>query len=343
MIDLSKVDKKNLGWLIGGAFFLILLWPKFFITLIVVGIILFIIFNTQSLNFINNFKTMEGKTFDYSQLTQKGLKGAKNIGISIIIILVVIIILTNMIIVVPAGYTGVYYLFGQVKDQELHSGIHLINPFANVENMTIRTEQYTMSVAPSEGQRIGDDSIDAITKEGLTVKLDMTVLYHLIEDQASDVYRNIGSDYAEKIIRPEVRNAIREVIALYEAKDIYSEKRQEAASKILEKLKTSINPRGIEVEEVLLRNVILPQMVTKAIEDKLTAEQEAQKYDFVLQKETKEAERKRIEAAGQRDSQKIINESLSNQYLQYLYIQNLQNRTGTIYVPYDLPLFKGIQ
>jgi len=189
---------------------------------------------------------------------------------------------------------------------------------------------------------MGDDSIQSLTKEGLKVDLDITVLYRLIEDRASEVYREIGLDYDEKIIRPEVRDAIRTVIALYEAKDIYSEKREEAREKIREMLSASLNARGIEVESVLLRNVTLPPMLTQAIESKLTAEQEAQRYEFVLQREEKEAERKRIEAAGQRDAQTIINTSLSDRYLQYLYIQNLENREGTIYVPYDLPLLRGL-
>ena len=96
------------------------------------------------------------------------------------------------------------------------------------------------------------------------------------------------------------------------------------------------------MEEVLLRNISLPSMLTSAIENKLTAEQEAQRYDFILQQEEKEAERKRIEAEGQRDAQSIINQSLSNSYLQYLYIKELKDRQGTIYVPYDLPLFRGL-
>lgn len=243
---------------------------------------------------------------------------------------------------IPAGQTGVQQLFGQVYDQELSSGLHLINPLTSITLMSIRTEQYTMSIATTEGQRFGDDSIEALTKEGLKVGLDMTVLFHLDETMASDVYKNIGLNYDEKIIRPEVRSSIREVIALYEAKDIYSEKREEAANKIQELLVSSLAPRGITLETVLLRNVKLPPMLASGIEEKLTAEQEAQKYDFILQREEKEAERKRIEAEGQRDAQRIINESLTNAYLQYLYIQNLESREGTVYVPYDLPLLRGI-
>jgi regulator of protease activity HflC (stomatin/prohibitin superfamily) len=329
--------KKNIVWIIVGAVFLISVVPWLFIPLIII----FFIFNKQIIELINKFKNMEGKTIDYSTIN-KNVKGAKKIIIIVVIILLAIILIANMIVVIPAGETGVYHLFGKVKDKEIKSGIHLINPFANVTMMSIRTEQYTMSIVHDEGERIGDDSIDALTKEGLKVTLDLSMLYHLKEDDASNVYRTIGIDYPEKIIRPEVRNAIREIIALYEAKDIYSEKRAEASDKILEKLRNDIEPRGIAIETVLLRNIALPKLLTQAIEAKLTAEQEAQKYEFVLQREEKEAERKRIEAAGQRDAQRIINQSLSSQYLQYLYIKELKEREGTIYVPYDMPLFRGL-
>jgi regulator of protease activity HflC (stomatin/prohibitin superfamily) len=277
-------------------------------------------------------------TFDVGRF----VSGVRRTGMITVGVILGIILLVNMIVIVPAGQTGVYHLFGKVRDREIPSGIHLINPLATVVPLSIRTEQYTMSVAGGEGQRMGDDSIEALTKEGLKVHLDMTVLYHLNEERASDVYRELGTEYPEKLLRPQVRTAIRDVIALYEAKDIYSDKRDEAVQQIQERLASSVGPRGIEIESVLLRNVALPAMLTQAIESKLTAEQEAQRYDFVLQREEKEAERKRIEAAGQRDAQAIINESISDRYLQYLYIQNLEKREGTIYVPYDLPLFRGL-
>ncbi|MCX6744146.1 MAG: prohibitin family protein [Candidatus Parcubacteria bacterium] len=321
-----------------GAILIISISPKFFIPLLVI----LILFYKPILQLISKFMP-QGQTFDYAKVVGDKFKLGSKVTIGVIIAVILIIILFRSIIIVPAGTTGVYHLFGQVKDQPLSSGIHLVFPLAKVEMMSIRTEQYTMSIIPTEGQRYGDDSIDALTKEGLKVNLDITSLYHLQEDKAPEIFKTIGLNYEEKIVRPEVRGAIRDVIALYDAKDIYSAKREEATNEIADKLKTSLNPRGIELEQVILRNVALPDLLTQAIEAKLMADQEAQKYDFILQKETKEAERKRIEAAGQRDSQKIINESLSNQYLQYLYIQNLQNRPGTIYVPYDLPLFKGIQ
>ena len=203
-----------------------------------------------------------------------------------------------------------------------------------------------MSIVNDEGLKKTADAISALTKEGLQVDLDITVLYHLIEERASDVYKNVGLNYIETIIRPSIRSGIREVVANYEAKDIYSEKRAEATMKITERLKSEIEPRGIVVEDVLLRNVNLPAKLVNAIQEKLTAEQEAQRYDFVLQREKKEAERKIIEAEGQRSAQQIISQSLTPNYLNYLYIKELKDREGTIYVPTNpstgLPLFRGL-
>jgi len=262
-------------------------------------------------------------------------------------VVVIVIIFALSLKIVPAGVTGVYDLFGKIKDKEVGSGLHLINPFARLHKMSIRTEEYTMTVIQGEGRKYSSDTITALTKEGLSVDLDITVLYHLIENKASDVFKNVGLQYEEKIIRPQIRAGIREIITLYEAKEVYSEKRAEATEKILEYLKENINPRGIAVEEVLLRNVVLPQELARAIEEKLQAEQAAQKMEFVLAKEEKEAERKRIEADGQRDAQKIINESLTSKYLNYLYIQELKDRAGTIYVPISpstgMPMFKWIE
>ncbi|MEA1925767.1 MAG: prohibitin family protein [Patescibacteria group bacterium] len=288
----------------------------------------------------------ENNTINVNPNIDFDLKKLKKRSSIVLIILFLLIVGVFSIVIVPAGETGVYHLFGKVKSKELSSGIHLKNPLAVVTKMSIRTEEYTMSITKGEGDVKVADAIKALTKEGLEVDLDMTILYHLKEDRASEVFKNVGLDYVQKIIRPSIRSGIREIVANYEAKDIYSEKRQETAEKILEKLKKDINPRGIEIEEVLLRNVNLPPKLSNSIQEKLTAEQEAQRYDFVLQKETKEAERKRIEAAGQRDAQKIINESLTPNYLNYLYIRELKDREGTIYVPINpstgMPMFRGL-
>lgn len=295
-------------------------------------------------NYFTNQKNMNVQ--DAEVVGQKMPAGIGKLFRNVFIVIIVLWILISSIVIVDAGRTGVYSLFGKVSDDELSSGIHLINPLAKVEMMSVRTEQYTMSKVPMEGQKASDDSIASLTKEGLSVELDITMLYRVNESQASDLYREVGVNFEEKIIRPEIRSVIREVIAQYEAKDIYSDKRQEAAQMIFNLMKEKLSSRGVVLEDVLLRNVELPANLAKAIQEKLASEQESQRYDFVLQKETKEAERKTIEAKGQRDAQQIINESLSDRYLNYLYIKELKDRQGTIYVPTSpttgLPLFKGI-
>ncbi len=277
---------------------------------------------------------------------QKMQKRVKLLAAPLLIVFVFLLFFSSFWVIIPAGSTGVQSLFGKVKDQEFSSGFHIKNPFVRVTEMNVRTNEYTMSVATGEGNKFGADAIAALTKEGLSVDLDITVLYRLIEEKGSDVYRDIGVDYEEVIIRPQTRSVIREVIAEYNAKDIYSEKRQEATQTILQRLREGVEPRGIAVEEVLLRNVALPNDLAASIEEKLRAEQEADRYDFILEKEQKEAERKRIEAEGQRDAQRIINQSLTPNYLNYLYIESLESREGTIYVPTSpnsgVPLFRGL-
>lgn len=316
-------------------------------------------FNPEILNKFNFFKNninMETNSQNQFQSAGKNIRNKipiQGLGkkiVKIILLIVVIVIALKIFaapfIIVGAGETGVQSLFGKVRDKELSSGFHIINPLSNVEKMSIRTEQYTMSIAPAEGQVKGDDSISSLTKEGLDVNIDFTALYRLEESKASDIYREVGLDYVGKLIRPEIRGVIRDVVSQYEAKELYSEKRQEASSHIAILLKERLESRGIIIEEAVIRNVSLPASLAKAIQEKLASEQEAQRYDFVLEKEKKEADRKRIEAEGQRDSQKIINESLSGAYLDYLYINQLKDRQGTIYVPINpsngMPLFKGV-
>lgn len=320
--------------------------------LVFIVILLFVMYYQQ--------KNKKGEsTFDFSQIfkTNNIKKPMETINpnrrrkfgtwIGVVVLLVLVFSFSSAFwVVVEAGQTGVRSFFGKVRDTELSSGFHLKNPLERVTKMSVRTQEYTMSVAQGEGERQGADAITALTKEGLSVDLDITILYHLVEDKASDVYRDVGLDYNEIIIRPQIRSVIREVIAQYEAKDIYSEKRQEAALKIFELLRGKLDPRGIELEDVLLRHVELPENLANSIQQKLQAEQESQRYEFILQTEQKEAERKRIEAEGQRNAQQIISQGLTQNYLNYLYIQSLKDREGTIYVPVNpsngVPLFKNL-
>jgi len=319
-------------------------------TLLFIIFIIYIAFTLLKKFGVLDFKWSEIKknkhmnTIDLDK--QKAMAAVKKRAFGIVLGVIIIWLFFASIAIIEAGETGVYSLFGKVKDTELSSGFHVINPLAKVTPMTIRTEEYTMSIISDEGRRQGVDSIVALTSEGLEVELDMTVLYHLEEDRAADVYKNVGLNYEEKIIRPDIRSTIREVIAKYNSKDIYSVKREEATQQIKDSLQASFEVRGIVVEEVLLRNVKLPANLAQAIQEKLQAEQEAQKYDFLLIKEAKEKERKVIEAEGQRDAQTIINQSLTPNYLYYLYIRELKDREGTIYIPTNpetgLPMFRNL-
>lgn len=265
---------------------------------------------------------------------------------TILLVLFVVIAIKSMWVIVGPGQTGVRTLFGKVLDAELSSGFHVKNPFVRVTKMSVRTHDYTMSITHGEGRREESDAISALTKEGLQVDLDITVLYRLEEEHASDVYRDIGLGYDEVVIRPQIRSSIREVISQFNAKEVYAERRAEAAGHIKEALEIKLATRGIAVEDVLLRNIALPSDLAQSIQEKLQAEQDAERYDFLLEKEKKEADRKRVEAEGQRDAQFILNQSLTPRYLQYLYIESLKDREGTIYIPTSpnngQPLFRNI-
>ncbi len=255
------------------------------------------------------------------------------------------ILLSRFVVVIDAGEVGVISTFGSVSENALDSGLHLKSPFSTIIYMPTRTQEYTMSASTNEGLVEGDDSIEARASDGALVFLDITVLYRLDSEQAPKVYKEIGRDYVDKIVRPTTRSVIREIIAKYPINEIYSTKRDEIAQKIDEKLTEQVKERGIVIEDTLLRNVNLTQTLSNSIEEKLTAQQEAQKLDFLLERESKESERKVIEATGQRDSQSLINQSLTDRYLYYLYVQSLKDRAGTIYVPTEggVPLFKNVE
>ena len=219
--------------------------------------------------------------------------------------------------VIDPGKVGVKTLFGKVDNDVLPSGLHLINPLVDVTTFDIKTQNYTMSGVTTEGQKEGDDAIRILSADGLEVTIDLSVLFRLKADQAPFVLQNIGPDYVDKIVRPVSRTAIRDNAVYYEAVALYSTKRQEFQDKIYKTIGESFAKRGIELQQLLVRNITLPQSVRTTIESKINAEQDAQKMQFVLQKERQEAEQKRIQAQGIADYQRIISTNLSDKQLQY--------------------------
>lgn len=255
-------------------------------------------------------------------------------------IILVLVLFASSVRIIQPGYVGVQVLFGTVYKRVLPNGLHFVFPLVEVKLMDVRTQDYTMSVAQEEGVRKGDDGITSLTKDGMQINLDITVWYQLQKDKAAEVYQNIGRDYIEKIVRPAIRTAIRNATVLYNVTEIYSAKRESLTNDIYNELLANLSSKGIICDKVLLRNIDLPQKVKNAIDEKIAAEQEAQKMVYVLDKEIREKERKLIEAEGISNSQKKISESLNKQYLQWYYIQNLKevlktDNTKIVIMPFD--------
>lgn len=226
-------------------------------------------------------------------------------------------ILSKSIVQIDAGQIGVKTLFGKVQDKVLTSGLHFINPLMEVRRLDVKTQNYTMSGVHDEGQQVADDAIRVLTSDGLEVTIDLTVLYKLIPSEAPRLVRETGEDYTDKIVRPLTRTKIRDNAVYYEAIALYSTKRDEFQQRIFKSIEEDFRQRGLILEQLLVRNITLPQSVKATIEQKINAEQDAQKMQFVLLKEKQEAERKRVEAQGIADYQRIINTGLTDQQLQY--------------------------
>jgi regulator of protease activity HflC (stomatin/prohibitin superfamily) len=219
--------------------------------------------------------------------------------------------------VIEPGTVGVQTLFGQVQTDVLPSGLHIIDPLVDVTIFDTRTQNYTMSAKSGEGQVEGDDAIRVLSSDGLEVTIDLSILYKVTQSKAPYIYQNIGVDYEDKIVRPITRTAIRDNAVNYQAVDLYSTKREEFQFKINKTISDNFAKNGLEVQQILVRNITLPATVRASIESKIQAEQDAQKMQFVLQKERQEADRKRVEAQGIADYQKIISTGLTDKQLQY--------------------------
>jgi len=230
----------------------------------------------------------------------------------------------SAIVQIDAGEVGVQSLFGQVQSNILPSGLHLINPLMEVTPIDTRTQNYTMSAVHNEGDKTGDDAIKVLSADGLEVTIDLTVLFKTAPTDAPKLFRETGPDYKDKIVRPIARTKIRDNAVYYDAVALYSTRRDEFQAKIYKSIEEEFKKRGLILENLLIRNISLPNSVKSAIENKINAEQESQKMQFVLQKEKQEADRKRVEAQGIADYQKIISTNLTDNQLQYEQIKAMR-------------------
>lgn len=219
-------------------------------------------------------------------------------------LLATLIAVSQFFTVIPAGHVGVIDFFGVVSDNTLYPGVNMVNPMANVVKFDARTQEIR-------------EEMSVPSKEGLTVQLELSLLFSLSFENANKIYKTVGEDYVQKILIPQFRSVVRGVTASYEARALYTAEREKLAKRIEQELSALVAPRGITLEAAPLRKITLPPGLTASIEEKLKAEQESQRMQFVLEKEKLEAERKRIEAKGIADFQEIVSKGISEQLLKW--------------------------
>ena len=234
------------------------------------------------------------------------------------LILLISGVFSKCITIIKPGNVGVKVLFGRVFENDiLENGMHVINPLMDIEVFNSITQNYTMSGIHDEGNKEGDDAIKVLSSDGLEITMDLSVLYKVNPKSAPKILKEIGSDYQDVVIRPITRTRIRDNAVFYQAVDLFSARREEFQNRIFKTIQKDFEKRGLILEQLLIRNITLPESVKKSIEAKINAEQESQKMQFVLAKEKQEAERKRVEAQGIADYQKIISVGLSDNQLQF--------------------------
>jgi len=229
-----------------------------------------------------------------------------------IVAFVLVILLFSSVTRVGTGHVGVLTLFGRVTNETLGEGIHLINPLKTNNEMSIQTQTLK-------------ESASVPSSEGLMMSLDTSLIYHLTPDRAAEVFQKIGADYENVVVEPTLRSAIREATASHSANALYTGEREMVGKQIFEQVNEQLTKRGLTVENVLLRDIQLPATLKASIEAKQQAEQEALAMNFRLQKETQEAQRKRIEAAGVRDFQQIVAQGITPSLLEWKGIEATEN------------------
>ncbi len=241
-----------------------------------------------------------------------------NAAKTVLLVFFAILLFKSTLIFVPAGYVGVIYDNGRgVIPNVLGEGMSFVIPFwQKVKMFNVQLQEYTMSMVPDEGAMRRDDSLDAPTADGQQVKVDATVIFKIDREKAPEIWKTIGEDYVDKLIRPFARSQIRMVISRYTAPSIYSEKRQEAETIMTKELAELLKPKNIIIDKILLRTVVFSPEYSKAIEDKVIAEQRIKQAEFEVKEATQRAQAKIAEAKGLAEAQALQKASLTQEFLQ---------------------------
>ena len=258
---------------------------------------------------------------------------------AVVALIVIIALISNPFVVVPSGYVGVKLTLGKASKEELKPGLHFIIPFIQkVEKMSVRTHSYDLT---------GANSINALSKDGLTINVELTTLYKIFPDKAAEIFVEYGLHYEDRIIKPVIRSAVRDVVATLDSAQVYQE-RALIQQKIASQVRSELEKRYISLDEILIRDIKLPTKVVEAIEQKRRALEEAQRMKFLVEKEKLEAERKKIEAKGIADANRIIAGSLTREYLMWKFLENIKEYAESgnntiILIPYDTKMTPIIQ
>lgn len=245
-------------------------------------------------------------------MNKKNQRGGAAVGILVGLVAAVLLMLgITSCTTVDTGHVGVPKVFGKVQGYTLEPGMHFINPVATVTHMDTRTLNYTMSHVKAEGQKDGDDSVDVISKDGLKVSMDISVLYNIAPEKTPWIVQTIGGDISENIVRPQIRAAIRDNAAAHTAVELYSDKKDVFVANVQAQLGKALANYGVTVQQVMLRSIQLPAEVMNAITAKMQAQQQAQAMQYKLDQEKQEAERKRVQAQGEADYNRITTQQLT--------------------------------
>ncbi len=249
-----------------------------------------------------------------------------------IILFILVMLGIRTIATVPPGHVGVLYLFGNVDtSRHLSEGWNWKNPLASKIDMSVRYQEMSMTQ---------NDGIIAIANDGLNITVDITVRYRLESDLAPVMFQEVGIGYAESLLSPSVRTAVRDAVAVYESQDIYADQREEFSAMVFNNLLVEIEGFAIEIDRVQIRSITLPSAIRDAIDQKLQAEQEMERMEHVLAIEGQEAERREIEATGIAAANEIINQTLTAEYLSWYYITKLESvfesdNNTVVIMPFD--------
>jgi regulator of protease activity HflC (stomatin/prohibitin superfamily) len=276
-----------------------------------------------------------------------------------VVIAAIFFITSAGVVEVQANEVGVVFntLNGELADTPLGPGMHIIIPgIQEVTIYSVAQQEYTMSGKAGEGAVQGDDAVEALTNDGQQVRLDVTIIYRISPSKANDVHVNWQNRYQNGLVRPTIRSVAREVVGQFNVQEIYSEKRTEVGIEIQNQAETLMARDGLEVIDVLVRNIVFSQEYVDSIEQKQVAQQQALEAQFRVEQKKQEAEQAReeargkadaarIEAEGEADALQLINAQLSQNpaLIQWRYIENLSDNVQLILLPSSSPFLFDLQ